>query len=84
MAIVKSKRNTDSWYKRLKSAREDMELSLNGALKLLYETHKIRWSKSQLSKVEMGISNCDVVKFKALCEIYCVSADWVLDLNIEN
>ncbi len=77
--IVKSKKGNDTWNKRLKKSREDMGLSLTGALKLLYETHKIRWSKSQLSKVEMGTSNCDVVKFKALCDIYCVEPNWVLD-----
>ena len=75
----KPKKKYDSWHKRLKEAREEMKLSLTGALKLLYETHKIRWSKSQLSKVEMGISNCDVVKFKALCDIYCVEPNWILD-----
>ncbi len=79
MKVVKPKKSNDSWNKRLKIAREEMELSLTGALKLLYETHKIRWSKSQLSKVEMGISNCDVYKFKALCDIYCVEPNWVLD-----
>jgi len=56
-----------------------MELSLTGALKLLYETRKIRWSKSQLSKVEVGVSNRDVDKFKALCDIYCVEPNWILD-----
>ena len=77
--INKSKKSNDSWNKRLKKAREEMELSLTGALKLLYETHKIRWSKSQLSKVEQGISSCDVVKFKALCDIYCVEPNQILD-----
>ena len=56
-----------------------MGLTLTEALKLLYETHKISWSKSQLSKVEMGIANCDVIKFKALCDIYCVEPNLVLD-----
>lgn len=69
----------DDWNKRLKEAREDMELSLTEVLKLLYETHKIRWSKSQLSKVENGTSNCDVNKFKALCDIYCVEPNKILD-----
>lgn len=77
--ISKSKKGNDTWNKKLKKSREDMGLSLTGALKLLYETHKIRWSKSQLSKVEMGTSNCDVIKFKALCDIYCVEPNWVLD-----
>lgn len=77
--IAKSKKSKDNWNKRLKKAREEMGLSLSEALRLLYETHKIRWSKSQLSKVEMGISNCDVVKFKALCDIYCIEPNWVLD-----
>ena len=75
----KPKKKYEGWNKRLKEARDEMKLSLTGALKLLYETHKIRWSKSQLSKVEMRISNCDVDKFKALCDIYCVEPNWVLD-----
>jgi transcriptional regulator with XRE-family HTH domain len=75
----KPKKSTDTWNKRLKQAREEMDLSLSQALKLLYETHKIRWSKSQLSKVEMGKSNCDVDKFKALCDIYCIEPNWILD-----
>lgn len=78
---TKAKKSSESWNKRLKEAREEMDLSLTGALKLLYEAHKIRWSKSQLSKVEMGISNCDVIKFKALCDIYCVEPNWVLDFK---
>lgn len=76
---TKLKKSNDTWNKRLKKAREDMGLSLTEALKLLNETHKIRWSKSQLSKVEIGVSNCDVDKFKALCDIYCVEPNWVLD-----
>ena len=75
----KPKKSGNTWSKRLKQSREEMDLSLSQALKLLYETHKIRWSKSQLSKVEMGLSNCDVDKFKALCDIYCVEPNWVLD-----
>ncbi len=75
----KVKKSNDTWNKRLRSTREEMELSLSQALKLLYEAHKIRLSKSQLAKIEREESNCDVVKFKALCDIYCVEPNWVLD-----
>ena len=56
-----------------------MELSLVGAIKLLYECHKIKLTKSELSKIELGQIDCTVKKFKALCDIYTVDPRWVLD-----
>lgn len=75
----KTKKSYLNWNKRLREAREEMNLSLTEALKLLYETHKIKLSKSQLAKIERRDSNCNVDKFKALCDIYCVEPNWVLD-----
>ena len=69
------------WGKKLRKARQEMELSLVGAVKLLYECHKIKLTKSELSKIELGQIDCTVKKFKALCDIYSISSDWVLDLK---
>lgn len=69
------------WHKRLKKAREAMELSLGGAVNLLYEEHKIKMNRVNLYKVEQGKSEMPVGKFRALCDIYSVSSDWVLDLK---
>lgn len=69
------------WGKKLRKARQEMELSLVGAIKLLNECHKIKLTKSELSKIELGQIDCTVRKFKALCDIYSVSSDWVLDLT---
>ena len=58
-----------------------MGLSLAGAVKLLNEMHKIKMNRVNLYKVEQGESEMPVGKFRALCDIYSVSADWVLDLR---
>lgn len=67
------------WYKRLKKAREAMGLSLGGAVNLLYEQHKVKMHRVNLYKLEQGKSEIPVSKFKALCDIYCVEPNWVLD-----
>lgn len=69
------------WGKKLRKARQEMELSLLGAVKLLYECHKIKLTKSELSKIELGQIDCTAKKLRALCDIYSVSSDWVLDLK---
>ena len=69
------------WYQKLRKARKAMKLSLSGAVKLLYEDSKIYMHPKNLRKVEVGLSNIPVTKFKALCDIYSVSADWILDLK---
>ncbi len=51
------------WNKRLKKAREAMGLSLGGAVKLLYEIHKIKMNRVNLYKVEQGKSEMPVGKF---------------------
>ena len=69
------------WHTRLKKAREEIGLSLQGAVNLLYEDHKIKMHRVNLYKVEQGQSEIPVSKFRALCDIYSVSADWILDLK---
>lgn len=58
-----------------------MELTLVEATKLLYEDHKIKLDPAQLARIERGENDCAVEKFRALCDIYAVSSDWVLDLK---
>jgi transcriptional regulator with XRE-family HTH domain len=69
------------WYKKLKKAREAMGLSLQGAVNLLHESHKIKMHRVNLYKLEQGNTEIPVSKFRALCDIYSVSADWILDLK---
>lgn len=69
------------WNARLRKAREAMGLSLEGTVKLLYEVHKIKMHRSNLGMVERGKSDIVVNRFKALCDIYSVSADWILGLK---
>ncbi|MBI3590786.1 MAG: hypothetical protein HY094_05340 [Candidatus Melainabacteria bacterium] len=58
-----------------------MELTLAGAIKLLYETHKIKLDPAQLARVERGESDCAVEKFRALCDIYGADPKQILDLK---
>ena len=67
------------WNVELRKAREEMELSLAQAVKLLYECHKIKMNRTQLSKIERGETDCTVARFKALCDIYFVKPNRVLD-----
>lgn len=69
------------WGKRLRKARQEMGLTLVGAVKLLYECHKIKLTKSELSKIELSQIDCTVKKFRGLCEIYSVDPKWILDLK---
>ncbi len=69
------------WNKRLRKAREAMKLSLSEATRLLYEDCKIKMHRSNLGKVERGESDLTVTRFMALCNIYSVSSDWILDLK---
>ena len=57
----------------------DMELSLAQAVKLLHECHKIKMNRTQLGKIERGEIDCTVTKFLALCDIYSVDPNWVVD-----
>lgn len=58
-----------------------MGLSLQGAVNLLYEQHKIKMDRANLRKFEIDKVDMPVKKFRALCDIYSVSSDWVLDLK---
>lgn len=69
------------WNTRLKKAREAMGLSLAGAVNLLYESEKIKIHRTFLGQVERGESDITASKLRALCKIYCVDANWVLDLK---
>ncbi len=69
------------WGKKLRKAREKIGYSLAEAVKFLYEEHKLRLDRTQLARIERGESDCAVEKFRALCDIYSVSSDLVLDLK---
>lgn len=69
------------WGKKLRKAREEIGYSLAQAVKFLYEEHRIKLDRTQLARIERGESDCAVEKFRALCNIYSVSSDWVLDLK---
>ena len=70
-----------NWGKKLRKARIDIGYSLAEAVKFLYEEHKIKLDRTQLARIERGESDCAVEKFRALCNIYSTSSDWVLDLK---
>lgn len=69
------------WGKKLRKAREEMGFSLAQSVKFLNEEHKIKLDRTQLARIERGESDCAVEKFWALCNIYSVSSDWVLNLK---
>ncbi len=69
------------WNTRLKKAREAMGLSLAEAVKLLYESEKIKIHRTFLGQVERGESDITATKLRGLCKIYCADANWVLDLK---
>ena len=69
------------WNQRLRKAREAMGLSLQGAVNLLYEQHKIKMDRANLRKFEVDKVDMPVRKFRALCKIYSTDANWVLDLK---
>lgn len=69
------------WNTRLRKAREAMGLSLQGAVNLLYEQHKIKMDRANLRKFETSKIDMPVSKFRALLKIYCTDGNWVLDLK---
>jgi len=69
------------WNTRLRKAREAMGLSLQEAVNLLYEQHKIKMDRANLRKFEIGKVDMPVSKFRALCQIYAVDGNWILDLK---
>lgn len=56
-----------------------MGLSLEGAVKLLKECHGIKMNRTELYKIEKGLISCNVEKFIALCDIFDVEPNKVLD-----
>ena len=70
-----------AWNYKLREAREEMGFSLSQAVDLLKQQHKISMDKSHLAKIERGEIGCSVDKFQALCNIYCIDANWILDLK---
>ena len=69
------------WNTRLRKAREAMKFSLADAVKLLYESEKIKIHRTFLGQVERGETDITTSKFRALCKIYLADANWVLDLK---
>ncbi len=69
------------WHTRLRKAREAMKLSLAESVNLLHESENIKIHRTFLAQVERGESDIPTAKFRALCKIYCTSADWILGLK---
>lgn len=62
------------YYERLKMARQDKDITQAMAGKILNTT------KQQISIYETGKQEMTVTKLKELCELYHVSADYILGL----
>lgn len=62
------------YYERLKEAREDNDLTQKEVATLTGTTQQ------QLYKYENGIQDMTAPKLKKLCELYGVSADYILGL----
>ncbi len=76
-----AKKDKTSWNYKLREAREELDFSLSQAVKLLYDQYKIKLDKSHLAKIERAEISCSVDKFRALCDIYSVDANYILDLD---
>lgn len=44
---------------------------------------KIGWSRPQIARYELGISNPTIDYLEAFCRLYKISADWLLDIPKE-
>lgn len=62
------------YYERLKQTRIDRDMTQTNAAK------KLNTSKQQISIYETGKQEMTVSKLKDLCELYNVSADYILGL----
>ena len=62
------------YYERVKSLREDMDLSQTDVARILGTTQQ------QIYKYEKGLQEMTVGRLRLLCEYYGVSADYVLGL----
>lgn len=61
-------------YERLKSLREDRDISQKDVADALGTT------RQQIYKYENGLQEMTILKLKTLCEFYHVSADYILGL----
>lgn len=62
------------YYQKLRDTRTDLNLSQSEVAKI------IKTTQQQLYKYESGIQEMTVSRLKALCELYHVSADYILGL----
>lgn len=62
------------YYERLKEVREDKDLTQKDVAILIGTTQQ------QLYKYENGLQDMTAPKLKKLCELYGVSADYILGL----
>lgn len=60
---------------RLKQIRKENKLTQQE------EAEKIGVTEMQVWRWEKGTSGMEITKLKALCELYEVSADWILGLS---
>ena len=63
------------YYKLLKEAREDKDILQKQA------AHALSTTQQQIFKYESGLQEMTVSRLKILCELYDVSADYILGLN---
>lgn len=62
------------YYKKLKAAREDKDISQTKV------AQKLQTTQQQIYKYEHGKQEMTVSKLKTLCEYYNISADYILGL----
>lgn len=65
------------YYEKLRATREDLDITQEEIAK------ELKTTQAQIWKYEAGKQEMTVSKFKKLCLIYKVSADYILDLPKE-
>ena len=63
------------YYEKLKGIREDLDLTQSEVARYLKTTQQ------QIYKYEAGKQEMTISKFKELCKLYRVSADYILGLK---
>lgn len=63
------------YFERLKQTREDLDISQTSAAKAIGTTQQ------QLYKYENGLQEMTVSRLQKLCELYQVSADYILGIS---
>lgn len=63
------------YYERLKNIREDLDLTQTKVAKYLGTTQQ------QIHRYENGEQDMTVTRFKEICELYKVSADYILEIK---